>query len=187
MATFDVFLPMLLQFEGGFVDDRDDPGGATNKGITLKTFRTCATSLLGITPTLSNLRALTDEQAGTIYRALYWNKVHGDEIALQDLANIICDFYVNAGANAVKVLQNVLNDLGAQLAVDGVIGPACLRALAAANQPELYTRFKQSRIKYYEDLAQAQPSLAKFLNGWLNRVNSFPDIQPVSSARTTPL
>lgn len=177
MASFNEFLPIVLRFEGGFVNDPDDPGGATNKGITLQTFRVCANSLLGLEPTLDNLQKLTDAQAGSIYRALYWNKVRGDEIALQELANILCDFYVNAGTSAAKLLQTILNELGASVDVDGVIGPACMQALAGVDQVEVYGRYKQGRIKHYEDLAQRQPSLAKFLKGWLNRVNAFPDIQ----------
>ncbi len=59
MASFDLYLPQLLRFEGGFVDDPNDPGGATNRGITLATFQRCAQALLGQAPTLQNLRALT--------------------------------------------------------------------------------------------------------------------------------
>jgi lysozyme family protein len=177
MASFDIFLPMLLKFEGGYVDDPSDPGGATNKGITLQTFRGSAQNLLGIEPTLDNLKALSDEQAGTIYRALYWNKIHGDDVASQDLANIVCDFYVNAGANATKLLQTILTEMGANLTVDGVIGPTSVQALAAVDQSEVYRRYKQRRIQYYQDLVQRQPTLGKFLKGWINRVNSFSSAQ----------
>jgi lysozyme family protein len=92
MASFDLFLPMLLKFEGGYVDDPDDPGGETNKGVTMAVFRGCSQSLLGVAPTSDNLKALTDAQAGIIYKALYWDKIQGDGINLQDLANIVCDF-----------------------------------------------------------------------------------------------
>ncbi len=176
MANFALFLPMVLQFEGGFSDDPVDPGGATNKGITLKTFTGCAEKLLDVSPTLENLRNLTDDQAGILYRTLYWKPVGGDETQLQDLANIVCDFYVNAGVNATKLLQRVLNDLGASLTVDGGIGPASLAALASLDQTEVYRRYKSGRITYYQNLAKSQPALNKFLKGWLNRVNSFPDL-----------
>jgi lysozyme family protein len=176
MANFDVFLPLLIRFEGGYVDDPVDPGGATNKGITLRTFSECAKNLLGIEPTLDNLKALTDEQAGTIYKALYWSKTHGEDMASQDLANIVCDFYVNAGANATKLLQTILIEMGATLTVDGVIGPGSVQALRGIDQSQVYRRYKQGRIKYYENLVQSQPALGKFLKGWLNRVNSFPDL-----------
>jgi lysozyme family protein len=176
MANFDAFLPLLLRFEGGFVDDPVDPGGATNKGITLQTFRGSAQNLLGIEPTLDNLKVLTDEQAGSIYKALYWSKTRGDDMSSQDLANIVCDFYVNAGTNATKLLQTVLIGMGASLSVDGDIGPGSMQALEGADQSEVYRRYKQGRIGYYENLVQKQPALGKFLKGWLNRVNSFPDL-----------
>jgi len=79
MASFDAFFSDLAENEGGFVDDPADPGGATNKGVTMATFQNCAKRYLDIEPTLDNLKALTDAQAGQIYKPLYWDKVHGDE------------------------------------------------------------------------------------------------------------
>ena len=176
MADFDLFLPLVLRFEGGFVNDPVDPGGATNKGITMGTFAGCAQRLLGVAPTLDNLEGLSDSQAGTIYRSLYWNAVRGDNIESQNLANMVCDFYVNSGTHATRMLQTTLNSLGANLTVDGAVGPSSMQALAACDQNEVYRRYKQGRIAYYQGLVQQNPSLGRFLNGWLNRVNSFPDV-----------
>jgi lysozyme family protein len=173
MASFDVFLPIVLQFEGGYSDDPTDPGGETNKGITMATFQYCSHELLGLDPTSDNLRALTDAQAGLIYRALYWDKIQGDNFSLQDLANIVCDFYVNAGTNASMLLQSVLNNMGANVVVDGEIGPASLQALAGFDQVQVYRQYKQGRIAYYQALGEKYP---QFLQGWLNRVNAFPDL-----------
>jgi len=176
MASFDAFFPTLLKHEGGFVNDPADPGGATNKGITIATFQSCAKEYLGIDPTLANLKALTDAQAGKIYKPRYWDKVRSDEIELQELANIVFDFQVNAGGAASKLLQKVLNELGAKppLEVDGDIGPGTMAALKGADQKAVYRRYKQGRIDYYEDLVAKRPALGKFLKGWLIRVNSFP-------------
>lgn len=173
MANFDLFLPTLLKNEGGYVDDPDDPGGETNKGITMKTFHTCSHELLGIDPTSENLKALTDAQAGIIYKVLYWNKMQGDSIALQPLAEIVCDFYVNSGTHATKLLQSVMIGMGAHLVADGVIGQASVQILTGLPQDEVYRRYKQGRIAYYEHLGQKYP---KFLKGWLNRVNAFPNL-----------
>jgi lysozyme family protein len=180
MADFNSFFPTLLKHEGGFVNDPKDPGGATNKGVTIRTFGECSQRLLNIAPTLDNLRALTDAQAATIYKALYWDKVHGDEIALQPLANIVFDFQVNSGANASKLLQRVLNALGAspQLTVDGAVGAGTMAALAKADSVAVYTAYKQGRKDYYNGLVKARPELGKFLKGWLVRVDSFPDLAP---------
>lgn len=178
MADFDAFFPHLLRFEGGFVNDPADPGGATNKGITLQTFKSCAQQLLKIAPSLDNLRALSDAQAATIYKALYWDKLRADEIALQPLADIVFDFYVNAGGNAVKLLQRMLNAQkpDTPLNVDGVMGDGTFAQLRAADQADLYRRYKQGRVDYYKQLVAARPALGKFLNGWLARVNAFPDL-----------
>lgn len=178
MASFDAFFPTLLKHEGGFVDDPADPGGATNKGVTLETFTRYAPRYLGIEPTLANLKALTDAQAAKIYKPLYWDEVHGDEIELQDLANIVFDFQVNAGGAASKLLQKVLNDLGASppLSVDGDVGTGTMAALKRADANAVYRAFRQGRIAYYQDLVARRPALGKFLNGWLKRVNSFPEL-----------
>lgn len=177
MANFYAFFPTLLKHEGGFVNDPDDPGGATNKGITFGTFKRYAEPYLNIAPTLENLRRLTDEQAGIIYKRRYWDVLRADLIPSQQFANMFFDFFVNAGGNAVKVLQRTLNDaFGASLAVDGGMGDKTFSALMNAPLDRLYTEYKEARAQYYRDLADRNPSLAKFLRGWLNRVASFPDV-----------
>lgn len=180
MADFNSFLPTLLKHEGGFVNDPVDPGGATNKGITIATFNQCAQRLLGVVPSIDTLRALTDQQAGVIYKALYWDAVRGDRIALQPLANIVFDFQVNAGAQSARLLQRVLNDLGTKppLTVDGAVGNGTLAALERSDSYAVYARFKQGRADYYRGLVERRPALGKFLKGWLNRVDSFPDLTP---------
>lgn len=174
MADFDIALPITLQFEGGYVNNPNDPGGETNLGITMATFQRTAHPLLGIDPTSANLQALTPAQAGIIYKANYWNPVLADSYPLQDLANIVFDFYVNAGTHASSLLQKTLNSLGANppLVVDGGIGPATLAALQALPQPAVYTAYKQGRVDYYTALGQQYPM---FVKGWLARTNAFPD------------
>lgn len=173
MASFDIVLPMILNFEGGYVDDPTDPGGETNKGITMSTFCLCSHSLLGLAPTSENLQSLTDAQAGIIYKNNYWIPIQGDSIPLQDLANIVCDFYVNAGTHASSLLQQVIVSMGAMITVDGCIGPATIQALQALDEDEVYEQYKVGRIAYYQRLGTKYP---QFLQGWLNRVNSFPNL-----------
>lgn len=181
MASFDLFLPILLDFEGGYVNDPTDPGGETNKGITMSVFQRCAHPLLGIEPTSQNLKALTDAQAAIIYKRKYWDKICGDQFQSQELANIVCDFYVNAGTHATLLLQRLMNAAGARVAApvhvaeDGCIGPASIQALNSLPQRELYLQYKHGRIDYYRRLAHRFP---QFVRGWLNRVNAFPDFAP---------
>lgn len=184
MASFDLFFPQLLRFEGGFVDDPSDPGGATNRGITLATFERYASTLLGLQPTLQALRDLTVAQAATLYKTLYWDAIDGDAIASQPLAEIVFDFYVNAGDEAVRLLQRVLDRLAPQagLAEDGDMGPDTLAALQAADPAQVYALYRQGRIDYYRELAQTRPALARFLPGWLARAQWFPPTLPTADA-----
>jgi lysozyme family protein len=175
MASFDIFLPMLLAFEGGYVDDPTDPGGETNKGITMSTFQHCSHELLGIDPTSDNLKALTDSQAGIIYKNKYWDKVQGDQITAQDLADNLCDFYVNAGTHATTLFQQAMKGLGANIVVDGILGAATIQALASLDQNKLYQAYRQGRIDYYQQLGLRFP---QFLKGWLRRANAFPESLP---------
>jgi len=173
MASFNFVLPIILCFEGGYVDDPTDPGGETNKGVTMATFRQCSHGLLGVDPTSANLNTLSDAQAGIIYRTLYWDKMQGDAFQSQDLANLVCDFYVNSGTHAISLLQTVLNGIGANVIVDGTIGAASLQALASLPQDQVYEAYRQGRIDYYEQLGERFP---QFLNGWLARAKSFPAV-----------
>ncbi len=173
MASFDIALPITLKWEGGYVDNPNDPGGETNLGITMATFQQCSHELLGIDPTSDNLKAQTPAQAGIIYKANYWNKVQGDAYTLQELANIVFDFYVNAGSNASKLLQTILQGKGANITADGAIGPATMQALNSFSQVDVYNAYKQGRIQYYQGLSVKYPM---FLNGWMTRATSFPDL-----------
>ena len=177
MAKFEAFISTLLKHEGGFVNDPDDPGGATNKGITFATFRKYAKKLLGVEPTLQNLKRISNEQAAKIYKKKYWDKIRGDEIKDQNLANIVFDFYVNAGRNATKLLQRVINQLGGNLVIDGGIGPITIKALDKLDFKKVYMLYKKGRADYYHRICEKNPKLKKFLKGWLNRVNSFPDVE----------
>ena len=173
MASFDLVLPIILQFEGGYVDDPTDPGGETNRGITMATFRECSHQLLGLVPSSENLRALTEAQAGIIYRAKSWLPIHGDDLELQELANIVCDFYVNAGTHATCLLQQILRENNQTVVCDGCIGPGTLQALHNLPQDVVYRAYKAGRIAYYEKVGQRFP---QFLRGWLQRVAAFPDL-----------
>ncbi len=175
MADFLTALSITLAFEGGYCDDPADPGGETNMGITMRVFRMTAHPLLGVEPTSENLQRMTQAQAGIIYRANYWTPIHGDAIEHQGLANILFDFYVNSGTHASSLLQQTVNTMGAKppLIVDGGMGVSTLKALESLPLDEVYQQYKAGRAAYYEALGKKYP---RFVKGWLNRVNAFPDL-----------
>ncbi len=189
MDRFDEFLDHLLRAEGGWSDDPVDPGGATNMGVTLKTFTAVAQRLLDVEPTRENLRKLTRDQAGKIYRELYWDRLGVDRLGERRedavLAIAYADFFVNAGAHAVRTMQRCLNDAhpaAKPIAVDGVPGPGTLGVLCQCDRHDLYRRLREARIAYYRELADRRPELGKFLNGWLRRVDQLPKPEREGSA-----
>lgn len=176
MAVFEKAIGHVLRWEGGLVNHPNDPGGITNRGITIGVFQKYALSVLGVMPSIEALEMLTEAEAKAIYREVFWPAITGDQIVSQDVANIYFDAFVNMSNSAVAVMQKTLNAMGAHLVVDGIHGPLTLAAINAANPVQLFSNFKAARIKYYTDLAQHRPSMAVFLQGWLNRVNSFVDL-----------
>ena len=173
-STFENRIKQVIDAEGGFVNALADSGGATDKGIAWKTWKENAKSVLGVEPTLDNLKNLTDAQAQQIYRHEFWDAISADQINDGDVRYLLFDFTVNSGkGNAVMTLQRVLNGVGFSLKVDGGMGEKTLNSLNNANQLELYTKLKKARIDFIENIPKKKPSQKKFMNGWLNRIRKF--------------
>jgi len=151
-------LAEILKWEGGYVDDPRDPGGATNLGVTLATL----SDWLGRSATKAEVHALTGDAVAPIYRAKYWTAVHGDDLpAGVDLLTF--DASVNSGpARAAKWLQKAV---GAE--PDGQIGPATLAAVAASNAASVIDAIFHEREAFYRSL----PTFEHFGKGWLSRLN----------------
>ncbi|MBL9056849.1 MAG: peptidoglycan-binding protein, partial [Rhodobacteraceae bacterium] len=113
----------IVAREGGFVNDPDDPGGATNHGVTLGTLRRLGLDLTGEGRIdVADVRRLTAAQAVDIYVEHYFTRT-GIAALPEVLQPSVFDMYVNAGGNAVKVLQRLLGDMGFPCDADGQIGP----------------------------------------------------------------
>ncbi len=173
----------IVAREGGFVNDPDDPGGATKYGVTLGTLRRLGIDLTNDRKTdIADVRALTRDRAVQIFVDDYFVRPRLAELpeALQPSA---FDMYVNAGANAVKILQSLLNDMGFDLQVDGVLGPQTVSVAhrAAARDPQLLAdAYGIARRNYYYRLADARPASRKFARtrdggkgGWILRAEEF--------------
>ena len=122
----------IVAREGGFVNDPDDPGGATNHGVTIGTLRRLGIDVNRDTRIdVADVRALTRAQAVDIYVEHYFTRpgIGGLPEALQPS---VFDMYVNAGANAVKILQRLLSQMGYPCDPDGQIGPQTIRAAQMA-------------------------------------------------------
>ncbi len=173
----------IVTREGGFVNDPDDPGGATKYGVTLNTLRR-----LGIDITrdasidVADVRALTTVQATDIYVEHYFRRT-GVGALPEVLQASVFDMYVNAGSNAVKVLQRLLTSMGFPCDADGQIGPQTIRAaqMAAEAAPShIADAYGIARRNYYYALADARPASRKYAcrrdggkGGWITRAEAF--------------
>jgi lysozyme family protein len=158
-------LDHVLAHEGGYADHPQDPGGATNMGITRKTLARWRNVSPWWTLGKADVKALGRDEAARIYEATYWQRVHGAELpAGVDLA--LFDYAVNSGpARAIKALQGSL-----KVRADGWIGPLTLGALkariAAAGVAGIITTLCDGRLSFLQRLA----TFAVFGHGWSRRV-----------------
>lgn len=183
MQTIHDIATEIVAREGGFVNDPDDPGGATKYGVTLATLRRLGLDVTGDGPIgIADVQALTQPQAVAIYIEHYFKRPGLG--ALPDcLQASVFDMQVNAGSHAVKILQRLLSDMGYVCTADGVIGPQTIRAaqLAADAAPDhLADAYGIARRNYYYALADARPASRKFARrrdggkgGWITRAEEF--------------
>ncbi|MFK2681147.1 glycoside hydrolase family 108 protein [Bacteroides fragilis] len=171
MADVMKIVPFILRWEGGFVNDPDDLGGATNRGITIGTYETYCKKKGYPAPTVERLKNLSEKDWAEILKTMYWDKWKADQITNQSVANILVDWVWASGANGIKIPQRLLG-----VTVDGIVGVKTLSALNSRNPKELFEEIKKARIKFIDDICNARPANNKFKKGWLNRIN---DIQYV--------
>ncbi len=183
MQTVRQIASAIVAREGGYVNDPDDPGGATNFGVTIHTMRRLGMDLNGDgRVSQADVQRLTRDQAEDIFVRHYFE---GPRINLlpEPIQASVFDMYVNAGAHAVKILQRLLNKMRIDVGVDGVIGPitaeATARAFAAA--PDHFVdAYGIARRNYYYALADRRPASRKYARrrnggkgGWITRAEEF--------------
>jgi lysozyme family protein len=183
MTTVQELAQQIVAREGGFVDDPDDPGGVTNHGVTLGTLRRLGLDLTGEGRIdADDIRHLTAQQAVAIYVEHYFTRP-GLGALPEVLHPPVFDMYVNAGGNAVKVLQRLLTDMGFPCDPDGQIGPQTIRAAQLAYEAapgHLADAYGIARRNYYYALADARPASRKYARrrdggkgGWILRAEEF--------------
>ena len=153
LTQFEDIIEVVLHDEGGYVNDPDDPGGETNFGIAKRSH-----------PDV-DIANLTKEGAKEIYYRDYWMKNRVPQLP-DGLKHIYFDMCVNQGrGRAVKILQQAANAKGAELKVDGGLGPKTIGAMKGVE----LERVRAYRVKYYADLVTRKPDLEKFYFGWFRR------------------
>ena len=161
MSRFEECLKRILKHEGGYVNDPLDSGGRTNLGVTQRVWE----EFVGHPVTEADMKALTPEKIAPMYKLKYWNPSYC-EVLPKGLDYVVFDFAVNAGTGrSVKTLQQAIGCVA-----DGVIGPKTMAAINDANPKDLITKFSDARADFYQGIVTRKPDQARFIKGWLNRV-----------------
>ena len=154
-----------------YTNDPADPGGATMFGITQHTL----TSFNEANPLMmlpGRVQDLHDDDAQTVYQTRFW--IWG-VVQSQALASKLFDIGVNLGpATATSYLQQSLAALGAQLAVDGRLGPVTLDITNAAGPKDVLTKLCLYQKQHYENFIAADPRREKYRAGLLGRAAAVP-------------
>ncbi len=183
MKSVEAIADEILAREGGYVNDPDDPGGATNHGVTLGTMQRLRVDVTGDGKIdVADVRALTRGTAKEILIRDYFERPRIGGLP-KSLQATVFDMYVNAGSNAVEILQRLLRDMGQPITVDGLIGPRTIAAeeLAHAAAPDhLADAYGLARRNYYYALADRRPASRKYARrrdggkgGWIARAEEF--------------
>lgn len=188
MADFKQAFAKVLRIEGGYVNDPDDRGRETYKGISRRYHpgwpgwtHIDAAKRKKAFP--DNLQANGDLQnmVRSFYHQEYWQKFWGDKIPDQDIAEELFDTSVNLGKSRnIRFLQTALNALNRaeklynNLKVDGRFGKRTFGALQAYLEHDP-PRFLLNVINvlqgyHYIQATQKLESQEKYLRGWLKRV-----------------
>lgn len=190
MANYTLLIPHMLKWEGGYSSDPDDTASSfatktklnghpihTNKGITFQTWVSTSNEL-GHPKTEQAFLNMTSSQWGKIMKKFYWDKVYGDKIKSQAIAEILTEIVWGSGVGGLKqnviLLQKFLKDAGYKIEVDGSIGPQTVDTInkyvtekGKAGENRLYDLIWQSRANQLKNYKSAW----KHLNGWMNRMN----------------
>jgi lysozyme family protein len=177
----------IVAREGGYVNDPDDPGGATKYGVTIHTLRRLGLDLTEDgNISADDVRRLSQDQAIEIFLTHYFDEPRIRALPASLHATVF-DMYVNAGQAAVVLLQKLLVKMGEPITVDGVIGPqttaACARVYENARF-HLVDAYGIERRNYYFSLADRRPALRKYARrrdggkgGWIKRAEEFISVQ----------
>jgi lysozyme family protein len=192
MAKIDVLLPFILRWEGGFVNDPADAGGATNKGVTIATWRNCGYDKDGDGDIdVDDLKLLTTQDVrNRVLKPYYWDRWQADKIHSQKIANILVDWVWGSGKHGIVIPQRILG-----MVADGIVGEKTLAAVNFADPETFFNAVFKARVDFLNEIiinsiAKYEAKIGRkateselmkytnkrFLNGWMNRLNSIKNL-----------
>jgi len=168
MANINLLAPIILKWEGGFVEDPLDAGGATNMGITIATWRSVGYDKDGDgIVDAKDIKLLTKADFTPVLKQ-YWDRWKADDIQNQSVANILVDWVWGSGKWGIKIPQRIMN-----ITDDGIVGNTTISVLNAQAAPIIFDKIYRARVQFLNDIVTRKPSQKRFIKGWLNRLADF--------------
>lgn len=165
MADFFPAYEKMIINEGGYVlhNVTGDHGGQTYAGIA-RNFHPDWQGWAIIDQGRTDNPELTD-MVSDFYKSNYWDKVKGEELGHQGVAEALFNFAVNAGVKtAVKLAQLVI-----AATPDGIIGPITVSKLNKVDEEHFIAKYALAKTARYAEICKRNPDQKKFLLGWINR------------------
>lgn len=182
-VNVDDIIEDVFRREGGFVNDPDDPGGATNHGVTIGTMQRLGIDMDGDGDVdVDDVKLLTKARAMAIYKKQYFEKPRIPMLP-SPLQPSVFDMQINSGSNAIKILQQLLHKMGYDISIDGGLGPQTARITheAYGKAPEMFVdAYGIARRNYYYALGDKRVKSRKYAKrknggkgGWITRAEEF--------------
>lgn len=197
MASFDKAIVNTFKAEGGFQQHASDNANyvngvliGTNRGISAQGYYGYYKKI----PTVNDIKNLTVDQAKQIFKGNYWDKICGDFIVNQSVAELMFQFIIGSGASQISDIKDIANKVGGKSVF--TLNDLPITKLDAAhintlNQELFHYRMKEWRFDLYDRIvaksisdlekqkgrkiteAEAlKETKKKFLKGWQNRLNT---------------
>ena len=175
------FVAFIRKWEGGLSRHESDSASAhpcptsfngksgyhTNAGITYQAWE----HVFGKDDDARFL-AMNSEDWFKVFKGSYWNGVKADSINDTTIAIFMTEIAWGSGASqSIKTVQKCVNELGAKISVDGVIGAKTIQAINSTDPKKLLDVMLVERERFFRAISTGKNAV--FLKGWLNRLNDF--------------
>jgi len=172
MAEFKIAFDLVIKHEGGYVNDNQDPGGETIAGISRNNWSKWPGWVkVDMLKREANFPKNLDgdlslqEDIKDFYRINFWDRINGDKLTNQEVANSIFDFGVNAGISTSASIAQMVVGVG----TDGVIGNQSIEAINTFNTDLFLASFTVAKIARYIRIVEKRPTSQKYFYGWVRR------------------
>lgn len=158
MANSRILFDWILSFEGGYVNDPDDAGGCTNKGVTIGVWK----AYFNKNATCEDMKKLTTDDALKVFERKFWGPMNAGQIKDQAIANTYVDWGWASGPDTVKnIFKRVFNTNDFISFIN-----------SSSNPQELFNRIQRERLLFIDKIIIKKPRNKKFESGWKRRINS---------------